>query len=98
MAEAVNVASGDGGDVDLYGRIWTRLVYDSFSTQRLAAHVRFDGGLDMESLTVADLVELMNGHPGNWDDVALGFSELLAYYSAVPPEEFVGARVAGWAF
>ena len=97
MAEAVEIASG-GGDVDLYRRIWTKLVDNRFSQERLAAQVRFDGGLDMKSLTVADLVELMNGHPGNWDEVAFGFSELLAYYSAVPPEEFVGARIVGWAF
>jgi len=98
MAEAVEIASGEGSDIDLYGRIWTKLVNDRFSVERLAAQVRFDGGLDMESLAVADLVELMNGHPGNWADVAFGFSELLAYYSAVSPEELVGAQVAGWAF
>lgn len=95
---AAGIASGGGGDVGLYGRIWTKLVDDRFSPERLAAQVRLDGGLDLESLTVADLVELMNGHPGNWGDVAFGCSELLAYYSAVPPEELTGARVVGWAF
>jgi hypothetical protein len=98
MAEAAGIASGDGNDVDLYRRIWTKLVDDRFSMERLAAQVRFDGGLDMESLTVADLVQLMNGHPGDWGEVAFGFSELLAYYSAVPPAKFTGAQVAGWAF
>ena len=98
MADPAEIASGDGSDVDLYGRIWTKLAHGSFSMERLAEQVRFDGGLDMESLTVADLVQLMNGHPGNWGDVAFGFSELLAYYSAIPPEGFAGAQVVGWAF
>lgn len=88
----------DRADLEFYRGLWSRLVDDTFTAQKLVARVRRDGGYDLEGMSDRDLLDLVEGRfSGPWNRVAFAFSELLAYYS-VPEQALTGEQVVGWVF
>jgi hypothetical protein len=88
----------DHTDVEFYRALWSRLVDDAFTAQKLVARVRRDGGYDLAGMSDRDLLDLIEGRfSGPWDGAAFAFSELLAYYS-VPGQALTGEQVVGWVF
>ena len=72
------------------------LVGEEFAVQKLANRVRADGGVDIENLSAADVVDLIEGRfSGSWSEVAFSFSEILASYS-VPGGIQSPEQVVGW--
>ena len=85
-------------DLDFYRELWERLAGDSFSTQKLAQRLRADGGVDIQDLSHADVLSLIEGrYRGSWAEVSFAASELLATYSVAGGIES-GEQVVGWVF
>lgn len=88
----------DTRDVDFYRQLWERLVGHEFIPQKLADRLRVDGGVDIEDLSNANVLDLIEGRfSGPWSEVAFTSSELLASYS-VPGGIQTPEHVVGWVF
>lgn len=88
----------DMPDVDFYSALWTRLVGDGFSVEKLLHRVRIDGGVDIEDLSDSDLRDLIEErYAGDWSKVAFTGSEMLASYS-VAGGMSTPDQVVGWVF
>lgn len=82
--------------IDALRSIWVRLIKKDFDPLILANVIIEDGGLDMEPLTQADLVSLMEGtFKGNWRSVRFSFSEQLNCYAT---SELNHYQVIAWCF
>jgi hypothetical protein len=85
-------------DMDFYRQLWERLVGHEFTPQKLADRLRVDGGVDIENLSAADVIDLIEGRfSGSWSEVAFSFSEILASYS-VPGGIQSPEQIVGWVF
>ncbi len=82
--------------IDVLRPIWVRLIKEEFSPLILARIMIKDGGLDMEPLTEANLVDLMEDKfKGDWGSVVFSFSELLNYYAHL---ELNSRQAVAWCF
>jgi hypothetical protein len=82
--------------VSVLDPIWVRLIKKNFDSLMLARAMIKDGGLDMEPLTEADLVNLVEGKfNGDWGRVVFSFSELLNYYANLELDDY---QVIAWCF
>ncbi len=85
-------------DVEFYRELWERLVGSTFTPKKLADRLRLDGGVDIEDLSDAHVLDLIEGgYSGPWSEVAFTSSELLASYS-VPGGIQTAEQVIGWVF
>jgi hypothetical protein len=82
--------------IELLHPIGIRLIKEDFCPSALARVMIEDGGLDMEPLTEADLIALMEGKfNGSWESVVFSFSELLIHYSNIYLNNY---QVIAWCF
>ena len=85
-------------DVEFYRQLWERLVGGNFSPQKLADRLRLDGGIDIDNLSNASVLDLIEGvYSGPWSEVAFTSSELLASYT-VPGGIQTAEQVVAWVF
>lgn len=84
-------------DVALLSEIWSSLVEDDFSKEKLIDRILKDGGHDMSDLSKEDLMALLEGRfNGDWSEPAFAFSELLSYYAACA-QELNSQQIVAWA-
>jgi hypothetical protein len=82
--------------VFLISEIWSSLVEDAFSQEKLIGRILIDGGHDMSDLSREDLGALFEGQfSGDWHEPAFAFNELLSFYAA-RGKEINSQQIAGW--